>query len=350
MSTSRRSRRDGPSGRRARRRPLHDRVAVVAGATRGAGRGIAHMLGEAGATVYCTGRSTRASGPPTSGVYRGRPETIEETAERVSAAGGVGVAVRVNHANATEVEALAARVRTEHGRLDILVIDFWGDERPVPFGTPFWELPVEIGRETIERTLWPHVLTARALVPIMFGKRRRRRSPPLVVEVVDGPGLYYRSSFYYDLAATLRLRLAYAMAEDLAPHGVVAVAVTPGYLRSEATLDSFGVGESNWRDAVSRDPNFAVSETPAYLGRGVAALAADPNAASKAGGLYGSWSLAREYGITDLDGASPDFGVHFAEAFGRSPAPARIATRWSLGVAPVGKMSARQARRPAKRQ
>jgi NAD(P)-dependent dehydrogenase (short-subunit alcohol dehydrogenase family) len=303
------------------------------------------MLGEAGATVYCTGRSTRASGPPTSGAYRGRPETIEETADRVNAAGGVGIPIRVDHGSAADVESLAERIRGEQEKLDVLVLDFWGDERPVPFGKPFWELSVDDGRETIDRTLWPHVLTARTLLPLMLRRRRSKAPPPLVVEVVDGPGLYYRASFYYDLAATLRLRLAYAMAMELAPHGVVVVAVTPGYLRSEATLDRSGVTESNWRDAVSRDPNFAVSETPAYLGRGVAALAADPSSASKAGGLYGSWSLASEYGFSDLDGSRPDFGSHFAKAFGGGSAPSRIATRWTLQGATAATGSAR--RRPA---
>ncbi len=311
-------------------KPLVDRVAVVAGATRGARRGIACMLGEAGATVYCTGRSV-ARRPPTSGPYEGRPETIEETASMVSARGGQGIAVRVDHASESDVAVLADEIDRDQHRLDILVLDFWGDESPVPFGKAFWEIPLASGRATIDRTLWPHILTLQTLVPIMRrGRTASSRPLGLIIEVTDGPALYYRTSLFFDLAATLRARLAYAVAEELAPHGITTVAVTPGYLRSELTLDGFGVTEANWRDAAEKDPNFLKSETPFFLGRGVAALAADPDARRFAGGLYGSWALAQEYGITDVDGTRPDFGRHFQEAYGESPGPIHTSARWLI--------------------
>ena len=311
-------------------KPLADRTAVVAGATRGAGRGIAAMLGEAGATVYCTGRSV-AGHPPAAGHYQGRPETIQQTAEQVTARGGRGISMRVDHAVESEVRSLAARVGSEAGSLDILVLDFWGDESPVPFGRPFWQIPLATGRSTIDRTLWPHILTLQLMVPLMRRTAAKRRpSRPLIVEVTDGPALYYRSSLFYDLAATLRARLAYAIAEELAADGVTALAVTPGYLRTEVALDGHGVAESNWRDAPDRDRGWLASESPHLLGRGIAALAADPDSARLAGGLYGSWVLAREYNITDDDGTRPDFGHHFKQTYGEAPTPHRTGARWRI--------------------
>jgi NAD(P)-dependent dehydrogenase (short-subunit alcohol dehydrogenase family) len=310
--------------------PLRDRIAVVAGATRGAGRGIACMLGEAGAVVYCTGRSVTGS-PPAAGHYRGRRETIEETAALVTARGGIGIAVRTDHARPDDVAALTAEIDRAHGRLDIVVMDFWGDESPVPFGTPFWEIALPAAQATIEATLWPHVRTLQALVPLLRRHRPRAdRSRGLVVEVMDGPGLYYRTSLFFDLAATLRSRLAYAVAEELAPHGITAVGVSPGYLRSELTLERLGVTEANWRDAIPADANFAASETPSFLGRGIAALAADADSARLAGGVYGSWDLAREYGVTDIDGSRPDFGRQLALMYGESPAPRNTPARWAI--------------------
>jgi NAD(P)-dependent dehydrogenase (short-subunit alcohol dehydrogenase family) len=190
-------------------KPLTGRIALVAGATRGVGRGIACMLGEAGATVYCTGRSV-AGHPPAHGHYAGRPETIEQTAGYVTERGGTGRAVQIDHGRAEDVERLALEIAGRERRLDVLVLDFWGDESLVPFGTPFWQIPFERARDTIDRTLWPHVITLRRLVPLMLEKPGS--PPPLIVEVVDGPALYYRASLYYDLAATLRARLAYAAA------------------------------------------------------------------------------------------------------------------------------------------
>jgi NAD(P)-dependent dehydrogenase (short-subunit alcohol dehydrogenase family) len=281
------------------RQPLAGKVAVVAGATRGAGRGIAMMLGEAGATVYCTGRSTR--GKPASG--RKRPETIDETAAFVDAQGGHGIAVRVDHTVEEQVAKLFARVRRRHGRLDVLVNDVWGGDALVEWGVPFWKLDMKKGRTMLERALWAHLLTSRHGVPLMV-----ERKAGLVVEVTDGDFLGWRGNLFYDLAKVGAIRLAYSMAADLRDTGVSAVAVTPGFLRSEAMLDRFGVTEENWRDQVKKDPHFAESETPWYVGRAIAALAADPNVSAKSGRAFASWTLAREYGFTDRDGRQPDWG------------------------------------------
>jgi NAD(P)-dependent dehydrogenase (short-subunit alcohol dehydrogenase family) len=327
-------------------KPLIDRIAVVAGATRGAGRGIACMLGEAGATVYCTGRSV-AGHPPAGGAYAGRPETIEQTAAMVGERGGVGHAARVDHGDAAQVAALATELDRQHGRVDILVLDFWGDDQPVPFGTPFWSIPIADGRQTIERTLWPHVIALQALVPLMRRPHTGGGPPRLVVEVGDGASLYYRTSLFFDLAAVLRARLAYAAAEELAPDGITVIGVSPGYLRSETSLDRFGVTEDTWRDAGTRDPAFLESETPFYLGRAIAAVAADPDSARWSGGLYGSWSLASAYGVRDVDGSAPDFGTYMARTYGESPGPLRTSTLWTVGArgpsndrAPVSKEGA----------
>ena len=281
--------------------PLLSQVAVVAGATRGAGRGIARMLGAAGATVYCTGRSVRGR-PATAG----RPETIEETAELVTAAGGRGGAVRTDHTVESEVERLFARVRDEQGRLDVLVNDVWGGDALTEWGTPFWELSVAKGAEMLERAVLSHVITSRRGAPLMV-----ERNAGLIVEVTDGDTLGYRGNLFYDLAKNAVIRLALGMAADLHAHHVTALAITPGFLRSEAVLDALGVSEANWRDAIEKDPYFAASETPCFVGRAVAALAADPQVAGKNGGLFSSWGLAKEYGFTDLDGRRPDWSGFF---------------------------------------
>ena len=282
-------------------RPLHDRVAVVAGATRGAGRGIARMLGAAGATVYCTGRSVRGR-PATAG----RSETIEETAELVTAEGGHGIAVRTDHTAETEVERLFARIRKERNRLDVLVNDVWGGDALTEWGSPFWTLSTTRGLELLERAVHSHLITSRHGTPLMI-----ERNAGLIVEVTDGDTLGYRGNLFYDLAKNAVIRLAYGMAADLHAHRVTALAVTPGFLRSEAVLDSFRVTQANWRDAIEKDPYFAESETPCFVGRAVAALAADPQVSKKSGGLFSSWTLAREYGFTDLDGRRPDWGAFF---------------------------------------
>ena len=282
-------------------RPLHDRVAVVAGATRGAGRGIARMLGAAGATVYCTGRSVRGR-PATAG----RSETIEETAEMVTAEGGHGIAVRTDHTVETEVERLFARISKERNRLDVLVNDVWGGDALTEWGSPFWTLSTTRGLALLERAVHSHLIASRHGAPLMI-----ERNAGLIVEVTDGDTLGYRGNLFYDVAKNAVIRLAYAMAADLHAHRVTALAITPGFLRSEAVLDTCGVTEANWRDAIEKDPYFAESETPCFVGRAVAALAADPKVAKKSGGLFSSWGLAKEYGFTDLDGRRPDWGAFF---------------------------------------
>ncbi len=280
---------------------LSSKVALVAGATRGAGRGIARVLGEAGATVYCTGRSTRESG-----ATPGRPETIEETAELVTRAGGRGIAVRVDHTAEAEVIRLLDTIRADAGRLDILVNDVWGGDDLTEWGTPFWETDLGKGRRIIEAAVWSHVVTARHALPLMV-----EQNSGLVVEVTDGDFLGYRGTFFYDFAKVGGIRLAYALASELRDTGITALALTPGFLRSEAMLARFGVTEENWREGVAADPHFSESETPFFVGRAVVALATDPNVKSKEGQVFASWTLAREYGFTDVDGRSPDWGRYF---------------------------------------
>lgn len=312
---------DGQGAERDGRRPdLDGRIALVAGATRGAGRGIACALAEAGATVYCTGRSSR-----TDGADRGRgagspfdlsrrPETIEETAELVDARGGRGIAVRADHTVEAEVAALVQRIRDDHGRLDILVNDIWGGDALIEFGTPFWEVSLDDGRVLLDRAIHSHVITARHAAPLLMEGDRG-----LIVEITDGDTFTYRGNVFYDIVKTTVIRLAFIWARELRPHGVASVALTPGFLRSEAMLDHFGVTEESWRDAIEKDPHFAASETPLFVGRAVAALAADPAVGERSGRVYGSWTIARAYDFTDADGRRPDWGRHMAEEFGPVP-------------------------------
>ncbi len=282
-------------------KPLEGQVAVVAGATRGAGRGIASMLGEAGATVYCTGRSVRGR-PATAG----RPETIEETAELVTELGGRGVWVQVDHSVEEQVEALFARVKRDEGRLDVLVNDVWGGDALTEWGKPFWELSCQKGLAMLGQAVHTHIITSRHGAPLMIEGGRG-----LIVEITDGDFLGYRGNLFYDLVKVGVIRLAYDMSVDLRAHDVTALAVTPGFLRSEAMLDHFGVTEANWLDAVKKDPHFAESESPAFVGRAVAALAADPDVSAKAGRVWASGTLGREYGFQDVDGRQPDWGAYF---------------------------------------
>lgn len=298
---------------------LENKIAVVAGATRGAGRGIATMLGEAGATVYCTGRSTRAGQtarpPRRSGAFdlAGRPETIDETAELVTARGGLGIAVRVDHTIPEEVQALFDRVRAEQGRLDLLVNDVWGGDELTEWDKPFWELDLEKGLLMQKRAVHSHIITSRYGVPLLLETGRS-----LVIEITDGETLdYYRGNLFYDLAKVSAIRLAYAMAEELRPHGIAAVALTPGFLRSEAMLEHFGVTEDNWQEGAKREPHFIASETPFYIGRAVAALAADPEIMAKSGKALSTWGLSEEYGFTDIDGRQPHWGRYYAEFSGQ---------------------------------
>lgn len=311
--------------------PLEGTVALVAGATRGAGRGIARMLGEAGATVYCTGRSSRTR-PNTSGHHHaGRPETIEETAELVDAAGGVGIPVRVEHANEAEVEALIRRVERERGRLEVLVNVLTGP--PVESWKAFGKLPVAAGRAMFDAWVWPHVVTCRHAVPLMIASKGR-----LIVEVVEQDAIGYHGQFYFDLVETALKRVAFALAEEFAPRGISAVAITPGFLRTEAILDRFGVTEANWREAAehnaeARRYGFINSETPCFVGRAVAALAADPDRSRWSGGVYSSWGLSEAYGFTDLDGRRPNIWATVAEEFAGVVGTRRAAVQWHLAPA-----------------
>ncbi|MDQ6917976.1 MAG: SDR family oxidoreductase [Candidatus Dormibacteraeota bacterium] len=283
---------------------LAGQVAVVAGATRGVGRGIARELGAAGATVYVTGRSTRSGASPMN-----RPETIEETAELVNAGGGQGIAVRVDHSDPAAVEALFERVREEQaGRLELLVNDIWGGDPLSEWGKPFWEQSLDQGFAMQRQAVDTHIVTSHFAAPLMVARGRG-----LIVEITDGAGPEYRGNFFYDLAKSSVIRLALAQAEDMRPHGIAAVALTPGFLRSEAMLDHFGVSEANWRDGVAVDAHFAASETPHFVGRAVVALAADPDVMTRTGQALTSWDLAMEYGFTDADGSTPDWGRHHRE-------------------------------------
>jgi len=282
-------------------KPLAGQVALVAGATRGAGRGIARALGEAGAFVYCTGRSS-----PGHAKGMDRPETIDETAALIVEAGGRAAAVRVDHTRVEEVEALAARVRGEAGRLDVLVNSIWGADPLVDWARRFWEIDLGKLGAYLDQTLVSHLVANRCLAPLMVEADRG-----LIVEVIDGHFAGYRGQILYDLTKSALARLAYGMAMELVGTGVTALAVSPGFLRSEAVLEHFGVTEANWRDAIAKDRYFAESETPALVGRAVAALAADPQAKRKAGMTHFAADLAREYGFTDVDGRTPDFPAMF---------------------------------------
>jgi NAD(P)-dependent dehydrogenase (short-subunit alcohol dehydrogenase family) len=287
------------------KQPLTGKVALVAGGTRGGGRGIAVELGAAGAIVYVTGRSSACGRSELD-----RPETIEETAGQITAAGGVGIPVRTDHSHPQQVRALTDRIaREQDGRLDILVNSVWGGDPVTDWEHPLWEQDLDTGLRLLRQAVETHVITSRFALPLMVA-----RNSGLVVEVTDGNTGRYRGSFFYDLAKSAVIRLAVAQAAELKPHDVAAVAITPGFLRSEAVLEHFGVTEANWREGAAKDPNFAHSESPAYLGRAVAALAADPGIMAKTGQALATWSLYQEYGFTDVDGGQPDFAAHWASA------------------------------------
>jgi NAD(P)-dependent dehydrogenase (short-subunit alcohol dehydrogenase family) len=280
--------------------PLKGRVALVAGATRGAGRGIAVELGAAGATVYCTGRSTRARPSELN-----RPETIEETAELVRGAGGEGIAVQVDHLDPAQVEALVARIEREQGRLDVLVNDVWGADHLIEWNVPVWKHSLEGGRRMLRLAIDTHLITSHFALSLLI-----RNPGGLVVEMTDGTAEYnsenYRLSVFYDLAKTSVVRMGWSLAKELQPFQCTALALSPGWLRSEQMLDIYGVTESNWRDATAKQPHFVISETPRYVGRAVAHLAGDPDVARWNGQSLSSGQLARVYGFTDLDGSRPD--------------------------------------------
>jgi NAD(P)-dependent dehydrogenase (short-subunit alcohol dehydrogenase family) len=286
--------------------PLAGRVALVAGATRGAGRGIAVELGATGATVYVTGRTTGSSRSEMD-----RPETIEETAALVDDAGGRGIPVRVDHLVPEEVAALVARIDEEQGALHVLVNDIFG-ATTMEWDAPVWEASLDVGLRLLRLQVDTHATTSHFAIPLLL-----RTPGGLVVEVNDGTDEYnatnYRVNFFYDLAKASVGRMAFALAHELAPHGATALSVTPGWLRSEAMLDAYGVTEENWRDATRTTPHFAISETPRFVGRAVAALAADPDVARWNGASLSSGQLAQEYGFTDLDGSRPDCWRYLVE-------------------------------------
>ncbi|MFB9249941.1 SDR family oxidoreductase [Sphaerisporangium melleum] len=286
---------------------LDGKIAVVAGATRGAGRAIAVELGAAGATVYVTGRSTRGQRSEID-----RPETIEETADLVAAAGGRAIPVQVDHLESGQVKALIERVGREQGRLDVLVNNIWGGESLFSWTDRLWEHSLDTGLRILRLAVDTHIITSHHALPLMI-----QNPGGLVVEMTDGTADYnaenYRVSFFYDLAKTSVLRMAFAQGKELAPHGATAVALTPGWMRSEIMLDAFGVTEANWRDALAAQPHFAISETPAYTGRAVAALAADPQVARWNGRSLSSGQLAQVYGFTDIDGSRPDAWRYLVE-------------------------------------
>lgn len=282
-------------------------IALVAGATRGTGRGIAVELGAIGATVYCTGRSTRGSRSETD-----RPETIEETAELVTAAGGKGIAVQVDHLDQEQVKALASRIDSEDGRLDVLVNDVWGGDWLTQWNVPVWEHDLDNGLRVMRLAIDTHIITSHYLLPLMI-----RNPGGLVVEVTDGTKAYndehYRLSLFYDQAKTAVTRLAYALSHDLREHSCAAVALTPGFLRSEAMLENMGVTEETWRDFIPKNATWGVSETPAFAGRAVAALAQDEDRMRWSGQSLDSGQLGQEYGFTDVDGSRPDVWRYIRE-------------------------------------
>jgi NAD(P)-dependent dehydrogenase (short-subunit alcohol dehydrogenase family) len=286
--------------------PLAGKVALVAGGTRGAGRGIAVQLGAAGATVYVTGRTTR-----TARSEMNRPETIEETAALVDQAGGRGIAVQVDHLVPEEVRALVARIEAEQGALHVLVNDIFG-ATTMEWDKTVWESSLEVGLRTLHLAVDTHAITSHFALPLLI-----KRPGGLVVEVTDGTDEYnathYRVSFFYDLAKASVSRMAFALAHELKPHGATAVLLTPGWLRSEAMLEAYRVTEANWRDATKVVPHFAIAESPAFVGRAVAALARDPDVARWNGRSLSSGQLAKVYGFTDLDGSRPDCWPYLTE-------------------------------------
>jgi NAD(P)-dependent dehydrogenase (short-subunit alcohol dehydrogenase family) len=280
-------------------RPLAGQVAVVAGATRGAGRGIARALGEAGATVYCTGRSVTGRPSP-----YGRSETIDETAAMITAAGGTAIALRVDHTVASEVGSLFSRVEKDHRRLDVLVNSVAGEDPMMGQWGSFWDVDLTNGEAILRQALLSHVITAKHAAPLMIRHRRG-----LIVEVTENDLLMAGGNVLTQVVKTSKKVLATIFASELRPHGVAAVAVTPGFLRSERMLENFGVTEANWRDAGKKDSNFLESESPLFVGRAIVALAKDRDVMKRSGHLFSSWELSRDYGFTDADGRRPDWGA-----------------------------------------
>ena len=315
---------------------LGGHVALVAGATRGLGRATALALGEAGATVYCTGRSTRTKKGRRSKAprrapaaakkalpaeyYANRPETIEETAELVSARGGTGIAVVVDHLQPDKVEKLMARIRREQGQLHVLVNDI-SESAEQEFGKTFWQVNLERGFAMFRNAVDTHIITSHFAAPLLIETAKGKKGSGLIVEIGDGDSYTYRGNLFYDMIKTTVIRQAFAMAYELRRKNVAAIAMTPGFLRSEVMLEHFGVTEANWQDAAEKEPNFIASETPLYAGRAIAALAADPNIMKKSGRVFSSWRLSDEYGFCDADGTRPHWGRHYAAKYGDTMNP-----------------------------
>jgi NAD(P)-dependent dehydrogenase (short-subunit alcohol dehydrogenase family) len=314
-----------PASRKFPTKLLRGKIALVAGATRGAGRGIAIALGEAGATVYCTGRSSRKDQPKRL-LKPGQSETIEETADLVTAAGGHGIAVKVDHEVPSAVKRLAARIKRRHQGLDILVNDVWGGDALTEWSKPFWAVNLDNGLRMLKQAIHSHIITAHYAAPLMLG-----RKGGIIFEITDGDAFYYRGNLFYDLVKISVIRLAFAMARELEKRNLASVALTPGFLRSERVLEHFKVTEANWKDVGKKSKNkdknskeqndapsdFMLSESPRYIGRAVVALATDPKAMNKTGRVFSSWNLAREYGFTDLDGTQPHWGNYARKKYGK---------------------------------
>jgi NAD(P)-dependent dehydrogenase (short-subunit alcohol dehydrogenase family) len=315
---------------------LRGRVALVAGATRGVGRGTALALAEAGATVYCTGRSTRAQRNRRSGTtwrgsaaakkalpaeyYLNRPETIEETAELVNARGGKGIAVVVDHLEPDNVAKLIARIRKEQGQLHVLINDI-SESAEHEFGKTFWEVDLERGFSLFRNAVHTHIITSHFAVPLLIEGAKKSKKTGLIVEIGDGDSYSYRGNIFYDMIKTTVMRQAFAMAYELRRKNVAAIALTPGFLRSEIMLEKFGVTEANWQEGIKKDPNYVASETPIYAGRAIACVAGDPHIMKKSGKVFSSWGLSDEYDFCDADGRRPHFGRHYASKYGETMNP-----------------------------
>lgn len=307
---------------------LDGQVAVVAGATRGAGRGIAAALGEAGAVVYGTGRSSRGHERDHGHHYADRPETIEETAELVTSLGGEGVAVRVDHRNEGQVVSLFDRIREERGCLDILVNVL--THTPMADQQPFVELDVATGRVQVEGWIWPHVITARHALPLMIAN-----GSGLIVEIIEHEGIGWHGQMWFDMFETVLKRLAYGIAVENVSHGITALSLTPGFMRTEAILEHFGAKADTWREVAqtnesARQFGLIESETPRYLGRAIAELAADPARQRLSGGVYSTGTLSQMYDFTDVDGTRPNMGRYLAEHHADLFRPTPGVVHWEL--------------------